>query len=653
MPAEAHPVNDHLAGVTDLLVLLSPGLGTAPPASLQLPEAVEVRALTAPVPRPRERHAVLLAARDLLDLRRAVTALPNVGSVLTVIAWFEQEVGVLPTVRARLAWPTMQELVSCRPRHSHVAATFASAAPARQVLAEMARSVAADQGPRAAWPVLGARRDEPWLWPPGDPAATIAAPARLFDPSVDYPPDLVLTHEPEKAPPEFSAQPHPVLGRPPLVGGGLAPFGWQELEALRPDEAESVLGQAGPSSLGAIDERVLNPIGFDRSPTGRAVRLEAAGGSALRAVSKSCPAVEIDAEQGLSDTTVPLLRHLPGLELTWDGGPGPQHYARLVGELAVTGVPLLSRQTPRWAELLLPGELVRALEAPVDLTDRLRREEHSVRLRRAGLRSFALDPWRRTMAQRHGQQTAPPPRVSVLLVTRRPEMVPFALRQVGRQHDADLEVVLATHGFEADPGVVADFRNEFGTPLTTLSAEPTLLFGEVLNLAAERAEGDVLLKMDDDDWYGPDFVSDLLLARSYSGADVVGCPPEFTFVEPLWLTTRRYDETEAFRPVVAGGTMLIDRGTFRALGGFRHTRKYVDATLLSAVANAGGSIYRTHGLGYVLRRGAHGHTWDPGLGYFVTRKRAPEQWRGFRPSTLLEHSPEDLPAAADDERVGP
>jgi hypothetical protein len=147
--------------------------------------------------------------------------------------------------------------------------------------------------------------------------------------------------------------------------------------------------------------------------------------------------------------------------------------------------------------------------------------------------------------------------------------------------------------------------------------------------------------MDDDDWYGPDFVRDLLLARRYSGAQVVGCFAEFNFLQPQWITTRRPDPSEIYRPLVAGGTMLIDRGFLRSIGGFRNTLKYVDAQLLTAVRAAGGAIYRTHGLGYVLRRGNHGHTWDPGMGYFVSGQRVAAQWRGFRPSALLE------PAAAD------
>jgi hypothetical protein len=651
---DAHPVTDHLGENPDVLVLLAPALGSTPPPSFALPSSAEVRELASPVKRPGEHDAVLLVARDLLDLRRAASALANLGVVARVGVWLEREVSVLPTVAPRPEWPPVEEIVACRRGQSHVLVTFASPVPARQVLLEIARAAGQGHTPSTAWPMLGVRRDEPWLWPPADPAATVAMPARLFDTSVDSPPDLVLTHDAAVAPETFSVEPHPVLGRAPSAGEIGAPLSWEQVGALRPDEAEAALAGRGPVSLGAFDERVINPIGFDRTPAGDAARLVRGPGTVLIA-KPATPGhvVQLDGDQGLSDTDLRQLRRIPGLELAWEGGWGPQHYCRLVVGLAMAGTPLVSGEPPQWARLLLPEEIINALTSPVDLSDRLSREEHSIRLRRAALRHHTTDSWRRTLARVHGLQESPAPGVSVLLVTRRPEMVPFALRQLARQREADFEVILAAHGFEADPDVLDWFREHCPAPLTAFIADPGTLFGEVLNQAASRATGDVLLKMDDDDWYGPEFIADLLLARGYSGAEIVGCPPEFTFVEPLWLTTRRPDDTEVYRPFVAGGTMLIDRAAFRSLGGFRHTKKYVDANLLSAVISAGGSVYRTHGLGYVLRRGSQGHTWDPGLGYFVTRKRSPEQWRGFRPSSLLEASSADLPAKPEDERVSP
>jgi hypothetical protein len=51
----------------------------------------------------------------------------------------------------------------------------------------------------------------------------------------------------------------------------------------------------------------------------------------------------------------------------------------------------------------------------------------------------------------------------------------------------------------------------------------------------------------------------------------------------------------------------------------------------------------------VLRRERQGHTWDPGVEYFVEASRAPWQWPGFAPSVLLEPAAEDLPVPMDAE----
>ena len=196
-------------------------------------------------------------------------------------------------------------------------------------------------------------------------------------------------------------------------------------------------------------------------------------------------------------------------------------------------MPLVAERVPDWARSLLAPAVVDVLERPVDLGDRLAREEHSVLLRRAALTTHATRALAPGLAAAHGLQEDPGPTVSVLLATRRPEMLPFALRQVARQRGVRLEVVLATHGFTPGRRRLEEFRSSCAVPLTIVEADATEPFGEVLNRAADRAGGDLLLKMDDDDWYGPDFAADLVLARGYSGADVVGCPPELTFLEPI------------------------------------------------------------------------------------------------------------------------
>jgi hypothetical protein len=629
-----------------LLVLVGPAVRQPPSHLVELDEGAPVHRLTDRVPRRQDSEAVLLVVHDLVDLRLAATGIGQVGTASTVAVVFERETPRLPAVVCQPGWPALEEARVLRGPRPHVLLRFADPVPARSVVLHLARSSAASGTSSSTWPVLGVRRDEPGRWPPNDPAAVVAGPKRLFGAAGDFPPDLVIAED-APAPDSLDLDPHPVLGRVPVVVRAEADLSWAELVSLQEAQGREALARRGPLSLGPVDEMLFNPMGFDREPVGRAVPLRARSDGALVAGRGSdTELVVADGHGRVSDSDLPALRRLPGLDVDWSGGAGPQAYCRALVRLACAGVPLVAAITPDWARELLSAPLLAALQEEPDLTDPLRREEHSVRVRRAALAHHATSAWRRSLAGAAGAQQSPPESVSVLLATRRPEMLPFALRQVARQRGVPFELVLATHGFAPDPPTVQEFSEVCGAPVTVVEVDTDVRFGEVLNRAAAHAQGAVLAKMDDDDWYGPDFLHELVLARSYSGAGLVGALPEITYLEPLGVTTRRAGPTELYSFFVAGGTLLVDVGAWRSVGGFRDTRKYVDAALLRGLSSAGVSIYRTHGLGYVLRRGDHGHTWDPGMDYFLHPDRAAHQWEGFRPSTLIEARPEDLPGVA-------
>jgi hypothetical protein len=224
--------------------------------------------------------------------------------------------------------------------------------------------------------------------------------------------------------------------------------------------------------------------------------------------------------------------------------------------------------------------------------------------------------------------------VTVVLASRRPHHVPEALAQIARQRHVEVQVVLALHGFTAD--LVRPAVRAFPLPITVIEADAATVFGEVLAQAAARADAGLIAKWDDDDWYGPEHLADLLMARLYSGADVVGTAAEFFYLEPLDVTIRRTDyKSEVWSDHVAGGTILLGRDTLAEAGGFQPLPKGVDSALLKTIHGAGGRIYRTHGLGYMLRRSsAAEHTWQLPLAHFL--RVATNQWRGFRPSRIME-----------------
>ena len=400
----------------------------------------------------------------------------------------------------------------------------------------------------------------------------------------EVPADVVLGDAPD------SLAEHPVLGRAPVV-----------------------VIPVGPGRLGPFDARVLNPAGFPLTAT--------------------APVAALPTGVRLGEALVAELRTAAAVRVAWPA-TNDRDLARTVAGLAMTGVVLITDEVPPWAAELLGAPVTAALRATVDAGDDLAREEHSIVLRRAALDTFSAPAWRRRTAELAGLRVAGDPAVSVVVATRRPEMVDFALRQVGRQRGLDLELVLAPHGFEVDE---AQARETLGHHSLVVRPQPAdTLFGDVLQGAALAASGDVVLKMDDDDWYSPDTVADLLRARAYSGAEVVGMPAEFHYLTEPDLTVRRGHTAEVYARFVAGGTLMIDRSLLHEVGGFRAVRRYVDAQLLAGVAAAGGTIYRTHGLGYVLRRNPGGHTWQVDLDYLLDPARVHRRWDGFHPSRLVE-----------------
>lgn len=602
----------------DVLAVLSPAVAADAVRRLDLPEATVTKPVNGRPPRGRQRDAVLLLVRNVADLRRTASGLPGLGTASLVAVVFDGDVD-LPMGVSHPQWPRTEWMVARREPWPHLALAFSEPVAARAVLLEVARASGTSRRLAAGWPHVGVDRQRPDTWPVADPSARVAAPERLMDQSVESPPDLVLLGHIEGL--DVPAAPHHVLGRPStVVRLGPEPT-WQHLERLSRHEQVDLMMDSR-DLVGAVDDHLFNPVGFDRKPTGAPVPLP--------------PAHEAPGER-----EVRALREVPGVTFDWRTGTGPLDAVRRILHLAAAGVPVVG-PPPAWAAPLLGEGLTQALSEAVDLTDRLRREEVSVRQRRAALSTHGSRAWRRGLAARHGAQQTVAPTVSVLLASRRPDMLDFALRQVSRQREVEVELVLATHGFEPAAKDLAAFRARGGT-VTHVRVDSAVSFGRVLNRAVDAASGDVLVKMDDDDWYGPDFLFDLLLALDYSGADVVGCPPEFTYLAPLDITTRSDAPTEVYRPFVAGGTIMTTREVLREVGGFRDTVRYVDANLLAAVTSSGGAVYRAHGLGYMLRRGSSGHTWDPGLDYFLGPERAREQWRGFRPSALLKPDNRDVP----------
>ena len=282
--------------------------------------------------------------------------------------------------------------------------------------------------------------------------------------------------------------------------------------------------------------------------------------------------------------------------------------AGMLARLAATGLPVVLADRAPVLEDLLGVELYGLMRGNIG-NGADAREAASIRMRRAALRAHSFRS--RCLQMCRGLIEDPPqwPAVSILLATGRPSLLPWAIANVARQNYPRLELVLALHGegfHEAESALLG-----LGMPVKTLRIGERRPLGAVLNAAAAVADGVLLTKMDDDDVYGADHIWDLVLAREYSGADLVGKSMRTVYLRGRDCTLQRAGvRAETFSPTVAGGTILIGRQDLEHCGGWRRAPRKVDLALIEDVRRAGGAVYRTHGAGFMLVRHGHGHTRD-------------------------------------------
>ena len=208
------------------------------------------------------------------------------------------------------------------------------------------------------------------------------------------------------------------------------------------------------------------------------------------------------------------------------------------------------------------------------------------------------------------------PTLSVLVSTIRPDDLTSLLSQLMNQSLPTFEVRLGLHGIELSANhkkqISALNRRKVKTVVQKFEAENTL--GTILSSLASGSNSEFIAKMDDDDFYGPEHLRDLLDAAIDTGADVVGRAMNYIYLEPLDVTLRKFGRgsmqtVEHFSDWICGGTILAKRSSAQAAGWFGDGKSAVDQFLLSGVTSNGGKIWRTFGAGYIYRRGFTPHTY--------------------------------------------
>jgi spore maturation protein CgeB/SAM-dependent methyltransferase len=302
--------------------------------------------------------------------------------------------------------------------------------------------------------------------------------------------------------------------------------------------------------------------------------------------------------------------------------------ARRVFEILACGAPVISSPSPAMERIfgdivLTPSSQKEALETGHRLlNDLVFREDLASR----GVR---LVHSHHTYAHRMGEVcdraglpyvARKPKLVSAICVSHRPEFLEHIHAQLARQNYGHIELIFVQNSSAFSEEEIAERFSAFKLKILSIPEEQFLADG--LNAALEVASGDYLAKIDDDDYYGPNYLSDSLLAFDYAPtAGLVGKKSFFAYVEAADQTVLRFPtQSYKFCRHVHGGTLVWDRRRLEGLE-FESVRRGTDTRFLKSVQRMGVDIFSTDPFNFVHVRYADKtrHTWTIEDDEFVSK----------------------------------
>jgi len=132
----------------------------------------------------------------------------------------------------------------------------------------------------------------------------------------------------------------------------------------------------------------------------------------------------------------------------------------------------------------------------------------------------------------------------------RQKFLPLAIKYFLEQDYPNAEMVIIDDGGESCAGLIP------ANPKIRYFYYPEKIgtIGTKRNIACEKAQGEIIIHWDDDDWYAKDWISRQVTAQLTSGADITGLN-SVDFYSPTVNKRWRYQDLDTEKPWLCGATM--------------------------------------------------------------------------------------------------
>jgi len=198
------------------------------------------------------------------------------------------------------------------------------------------------------------------------------------------------------------------------------------------------------------------------------------------------------------------------------------------------------------------------------------------------------------------------PMIDLMVATDRASRLEQVFENISRQTYPRIRLVLVEHGVALDRGEVRERSQEAGIETDVVSVDEDVVLGEVFNIGFAATGADIIGKMDNDDFYGPEYLWDLLSALDFSGADVAGKWAHYAYQSGIDSMIYRFVNYEhRYTEVLAISTLLMRRSVLDQAR-FPDIPNGSGSAFLWEIGAMGGRLYAADRWNYIYLRGQDG-----------------------------------------------
>lgn len=193
--------------------------------------------------------------------------------------------------------------------------------------------------------------------------------------------------------------------------------------------------------------------------------------------------------------------------------------------------------------------------------------------------------------------------VSVFTCTNRPQLIEQVFANYLQQAYGPRELIVVLNNNSMSLG---DWQNRARPhpDIRIFQLDEKVSLGQCTNYAIQNCFYDFVAKFDDDDYYAPEYLTDMMAAFDYCEADIIGKSSRFIYFKSKSVLGfyRPYPEY-SYVEYVVGATMVFKKGLWQAIR-FPDITEGEDTLFQQESINRGGKIFATDRYNYVTVRDA-------------------------------------------------